>query len=98
MGSLFDQARGFSSKVWIMTLQELEEKFVKSVVMIETKGKKYAEARSLYNYVYEMKKVVLASCSKILTAKQTQRKKCLALLLRTTNSTFTALKRLRVII
>lgn len=58
-----------------MNIQDLESKFTKSVVMIETKGKEYADARALYNYLYEMRKTVLAahikaSCEKTHGAKE----------------------------
>lgn len=62
-----------------MELVELERKFQEAVNMIEKKGREYADARALYNYLYELRKVVLADRMKVSSGKSVSEKEMLAL-------------------
>jgi len=62
-----------------MELAGLEQKFTTSVNMIEKKGKEFADAKSLYNYLYELRKVVLADRMKASDGKSNAEKEMLAL-------------------
>ena len=62
-----------------MNLEDLKHRFTLSVSMIEEKGKDYADARALYNHLYELKKVVLAKCSQSSAGKTNAEKEMLGL-------------------
>lgn len=62
-----------------MTLEDLSHKLNLAVGMIEEKGKEYADAKALYNYLYELKKVVLASSAKNSEGKTNAEKEMLGL-------------------
>jgi len=47
-----------------MEIHELEQKFREAVYKIEEKGKAYADAKSMSNYLYEQKKVVFSDAFK----------------------------------
>jgi hypothetical protein len=62
-----------------MSIDDLGHKLNLAIGMIEEKGKEYAEARALYNYLYEMKKVMLAACAKDSDGKSNAEKEMLGL-------------------